>query len=569
MRVHVKAERTMMRGLVASVGALVLGAGLLVGATAPVSAATGDASTFGVSFEGQPSASESVASGPDFIWSLDDRALQIIRVGLDGSVKGGSALPLGRYRGMCTSASGEAYVIENSLDRIARVSVTGTITSLIPPNDLRQNFGSDWNCAVDASGNVWLIGQLAGVNTTTIVKMTPDGTFTQYLVSNATMRLGAITNGPTGSDRMYFIFTDRNDQTQVGYITTGGQITSIPATAGLQARFITSVGQRVWAFAADSNANNRGSLLRLVDDSTIQQVQVPFDAGRNGGMIAGPGNTLWVTNSTGDQVMQFTADGAQVGAYPQVGLPVVPLGLTLGSDGNVWTGQEIAGVARISSGAVPESSTAPAITGATGSPLTPGSAAQVSSGTWRYLPTSYSYQWQLCATDQTSSCADIAGATTATYTPTQTEESKYLRAGVIATNGNGASSIAYSALVGVGAAPAPTPPPGPPTPTGPTASIGNNVTMELDTPRRQKRGKRADYEVVFSALDPQGTVTFTFRSGSKTATKSVSVSAGIAEYRWRVPKKWRKGRTTVTAIFVPAAGSAYQSAATVARVQVR
>lgn len=573
MRVHVKTEGSTIRRLTATLGALALGAGVLVGAGAPASAATGDASTFGVSGDGTPSRISNVASGPDFIWALSETQLQLLRIRADGTNVGATTPPLGRYSGMCTNGSGEVYLLDDRLQRVVRVSVDGVATSLTPPSDLQNQFGNYKNCATDGNGNVWMIGQTLNTDNTTIVKMTPGGTFTSYLVSTAPMLASAITSGPAGSDRMYFIYTDDTAaaETKMGYITADGRVSPlVTAPADLQASYITSVGQRVWAFARDSNNNVSGSLLRLVDDATIQQVQVAFDAGNSAaGMVAGPGNTLWVINSRGRQLMHYSADGGALGAYPQASLAEFPTGLTLGFDGNMWTGQDASGIARISSGAVPESSTAPAITGATGGALTAGSAAQVSNGTWRYLPSSYSYQWQLCATDQASSCADIADATTANYTPTQAAEAKYLRAGVVATNGNGASTTAYSALVGVGAAPAPTPPPGPTTPTGPTATIGNNVTMELDTPTRQKRGKRADYEVVFSALDPQGTVTFTFRKGSKVVTKTVSVDAGIAEYRWKAPKKWRKGRTTVTATFVPAAGSAYQSAATVARVRVR
>ena len=140
--------------------------------------------------------------------------------------------------------------------------------------------------------------------------------------------------------------------------------------------------------------------------------------------------------------------------------------------------------------------------------------------------------------------------------------------GVTASNLNGASTIAYSALVATGAAPAPTP--APPTPaTGPTATIGNGAVMELDAPSAQKRGKKQWYEVVFSATDVQGTVVFEFAKGSRTKTKTVTVEGGLAEYRWKTPKKWRKGRTTVTATYVPAAGSPYTAAEVRDRVRIR
>ena len=63
--------------------------------------------------------------------------------------------------------------------------------------------------------------------------------------------------------------------------------------------------------------------------------------------------------------------------------------------------------------------------------------------------TSYSYQWQSCSTTLTSSCADISGATSQSYTPSSAYIGDYLRVGVTASNtqGNwvGTSAIAYSA----------------------------------------------------------------------------------------------------------------------------
>ena len=99
--------------------------------------------------------------------------------------------------------------------------------------------------------------------------------------------------------------------------------------------------------------------------------------------------------------------------------------------------------------------------------------------------------------------------------------------------------------------------------------------MELDAPNRQKRKQRKIYEVFFSATDVEGTVVFEFRKNRKNKknrvqTRTASIDDGIAEVRWRTPAKWpRKGRTTVTATFIPAAGSPYQGAVTLDRVRIR
>jgi predicted actin-binding protein len=93
-------------------------------------------------------------------------------------------------------------------------------------------------------------------------------------------------------------------------------------------------------------------------------------------------------------------------------------------------------------GAIPPSNTdAPTITG------TPqdGETLSVSSGTWSGTPTiSYSYQWRRCDADG-SNCADIAGATGATYDLTSTDVGKRIRAEVTATNAGGDASVTTQA----------------------------------------------------------------------------------------------------------------------------
>ena len=105
--------------------------------------------------------------------------------------------------------------------------------------------------------------------------------------------------------------------------------------------------------------------------------------------------------------------------------------------------------------------------------------------------------------------------------------------------------------------------------TGTRATIGNGVVMEIEAPNRHRRTKKVWYEVFFSADDPQGTVTFQFKKGSKTKTKTVPVVDGVAEYKWKPGKKWRTGRTTVTATYLPSTGSPYEAAAVKARPRIR
>ena len=133
---------------------------------------------------------------------------------------------------------------------------------------------------------------------------------------------------------------------------------------------------------------------------------------------------------------------------------------------------------------------------------------------------------------------------------------------------NDPSAPAYSGLVAVGA-PAAAAPGAAVKAIGSTAVIGNAQSMELDVPRKTKRGKKKLYEVFFTATDVPGTVTYTFKRKKRVKTVTVPIQDGIAEYRWKTPHKWPRGKTRVTATYVPSAGSPYSAAAVTDRVKVR
>jgi hypothetical protein len=87
-----------------------------------------------------------------------------------------------------------------------------------------------------------------------------------------------------------------------------------------------------------------------------------------------------------------------------------------------------------------------------------------STGSWSNDPTSYAYQWQDCAT--ASSCSNISGATSSTYTLQSTDVSKTIDVVVTATNAGG-STPATSAQTQTVTAP---PPPAPVNTAAPTIS---------------------------------------------------------------------------------------------------
>lgn len=87
----------------------------------------------------------------------------------------------------------------------------------------------------------------------------------------------------------------------------------------------------------------------------------------------------------------------------------------------------------------PVNTTAPAFVSGTS---IQGQTLSVSDGDWSNAPTGYTYQWQRCTfpSYQDTSCSDISGATSSTYTTTSSDAGDSLRAVVTAANSGGPAS---------------------------------------------------------------------------------------------------------------------------------
>lgn len=94
---------------------------------------------------------------------------------------------------------------------------------------------------------------------------------------------------------------------------------------------------------------------------------------------------------------------------------------------------------------LPTNLTVPVVTGAAGV----GQVLSTSNGTWAGAPTLYSYRWQRCSPGNANSCADIAGATAATYQLTAADAGFGVRSEVTALNAAGASAPEASAVTSV------------------------------------------------------------------------------------------------------------------------
>src|SRR4051794_18523674 len=91
--------------------------------------------------------------------------------------------------------------------------------------------------------------------------------------------------------------------------------------------------------------------------------------------------------------------------------------------------------AAVAAAAPPQNTAPPTISGT----AKEGSTLTANDGTWTGSPTSFTYQWQRCASDGTA-CGDITAGTSKTYTPTSGDVGHTLRVVVTAANTDGKSS---------------------------------------------------------------------------------------------------------------------------------
>lgn len=108
-------------------------------------------------------------------------------------------------------------------------------------------------------------------------------------------------------------------------------------------------------------------------------------------------------------------------------------------------------LATVASAATPQNTSPPTINGTTkvGSTLT------ANEGTWANAPTSFTYQWQRCASGG-SACGDIVAGTAKTYTPTTGDTGHALRVVVTGVNADGRSSATSGPTEPVNSASGPT-----------------------------------------------------------------------------------------------------------------
>ncbi len=537
-----RAAKTKMTAIAASVA---LGIGCLVAGAPPAAAAPGDVTPYLVGDGATPA---DIITAPDgTMWAANEGANSISRVTTDGQITSFPVPGVGP-NSLVFGPDGAVWFTYSGTSAIGRMDTSGNARNF--PTGVPNGRGSD--IVVGYDSKMWFTmpdAQLIG-------RISTAGEIVRYSGVGAAESIAV---GPVRSGEMYFSSGVRGLGAIAAlsgarrFITTPGATSTGP---------IHNAGGNVWFEMTDAQGRVK---LGKATRTGIVEVDVPRIANVNQ-IATGPDESVYVTDTASQRIVHVTADGA-VAAVFNSGADAHSS--TLGEDGNLWvaagTNSTPGQIRRILTGIVPTLvvNSRPFTTPSTG--LSSGSRVLANKAVWKYEPSSYAYQWQACADQTETTCVDIPGATGSSYIVADSDVGKYVRVGVTATNLNGASSPAFSrpaATDGAAGGNAPG--------LSTVASIGGEYTMQLRAPNKQKRNKREYYIVTFSAADTEGTVTFQFRKGNRTKTRTVTISDDEAFYRWKPPRRWRKGYTTVTATFEPSPSQSELTSAVVgSRVRIR
>ncbi|MDX6479890.1 MAG: hypothetical protein QOG85_400 [Gaiellaceae bacterium] len=164
----------------------------------------------------------------------------------------------------------------------------------------------------------------------------------------------------------------------------------------------------------------------------------------------------------------------------------------------------------------PSSQSPPTITGSGNS----GEIEAADVGIWSGLPSSYTYQWELCDAAG-ANCSDIAGATGPTFVPPDADLGSTLRFRVVATNGIGSSTPVESIPVGLGIPTAP-----PAISASPVVSGTATVGQQLSTTNGTWMNSPTSYQYKWQRCDNAGSNCVDIASATSPQYTLVGADAG-------------------------------------------
>lgn len=213
----------------------------------------------------------------------------ITETALSQPAEGSSNWPASIIRG----PDNEIWFSELRTTSIGRIDSAGALTERQAPVGL-----GDFGMATGPDGNVWLADTAAGSISGTgyIVSISPSWDTATYTLPTLNAAPDSIVAGPDGN--LWFTTSQYlGAVTEIGRITTAGDITEFPLPFASAAEAIAAGTDGLWF--TESEGNNIGHISL---DGQVTECPIPTPASRPTGIVAGPDGAIWFTESDGNQI---------------------------------------------------------------------------------------------------------------------------------------------------------------------------------------------------------------------------------------------------------------------------
>jgi virginiamycin B lyase len=482
--------------------------------------------------------------------------------------------------GIALDTNGNMWMSMSGVDQLGKATTAGVIATVAIPNGSASagansiTLGSDSRMWVtEKTGN-----RIGAINT-------ESNQYQAFNIPTSNSQPMGITTGPDGA--MWFTEFAAN---KIGRITKAGVITEfpLPADSG-PTSIVTGPDGALWITLQTGNA-----IARMTTSGVVTPYSLPTANSAPTDITVGSDNNLWFTERDGNRVGRMTVRGVlaeftlptanskpeqitlgatsdlwvtqpganrlsritSAGVATEFILPTAntgPFGVVFGVDGNIWfTGKSANNLNRLLTGAVPVPTTDPSLSATntkTGSTLT------ANPGSWKYSPTSYSYQWERCTENTDATCQAITGAAATTYVLSEADAGKFIRVTVKATNLNGISTVSdSSARLSIDGLPPKLPPA--PVMGGQTVQLIPGVTATLKAAKAPKRGTSKLFRVIVSSKAVKGKVRMALVNSAGIEVFVIAKGkwinpSGKAKKVKRISKTLPKGFYSLVATYTP------------------
>jgi streptogramin lyase len=230
----------------------------------------------------------------------------------------------GEPDGITTGPDGNLWFTEINVNKIGRITPSGTVTEFVIPTASSSPDG----ITAGPDGNLWFTEN----NANKIGRITPSGAFTEFAITTTGSQPSGITAGPDGN----LWFTEFSaSANKIGRITPSGTVTEFAVTTANSLPQGIAAGPDGNLWFTEEGANKIG---RITPSGTVTEFGPtgtnPF------GVAAGTDGNLWFTEENGNNIGRITPSGA----ITEFALAAAtkPVGIAAGPDGNLWFTENLA-----------------------------------------------------------------------------------------------------------------------------------------------------------------------------------------------------------------------------------